>query len=250
MTLSFDLQKEITQRLSEVFHSMIDIRNLKIELTASYPKNYKTIFQKMIDNDKIGIENYYGRYLVGQQKVVLVLPLISEPCSRISHSFDHFIRIIAFFEISQWVTHTMKWNEKVLSDKKFRKTGKIYRNFMALLYTFELVKYDELLIEEFSEVVRSLSKEYTLCLAFIRDDKYRLPGVELTEIIEFNRKVIELEWKTVTKKDILEFGGFNHYIHNSIERNPFAIDFFRDSMTDTQKKQWSHLSEEYGFISK
>jgi hypothetical protein len=144
----------------------------------------------------------------------------------------------------------MKWNEKVLSDKKFRKTGKTYRNFMALLYTFELVKYDELLIDEFIEVVGSLSQEYKLCLKFIRNVEYGLPGVELAEIIEFNRKVIELEWEAVTKKDILEFGGFNQYIHNSIERNPFAIDFFRDSMTETQNKQWSHLSEEYGFISK
>ena len=248
MKLSTDLEEEITLRVSEVFHDLIDIRNMKIELSSTYSKNQKPIFYKMLDNNKIGIEGYFGRYDVRGRKIILFLPVISEPCSRISHSFDRFLRIIKFFEIGQWVSHNMKWNEKALSDKKFRKTGKMYRIFISLMYAFELLKYDDLLIDEFYEVVESLSDDYTLCLKFIRNEGYKLPGVELPTIIEFNREIIEFEREKITKGDIMDFDGFNQYIDNCIKKNPVAIEFFMEVMTETQKKHWSHLNEDHGFF--
>jgi len=127
----------------------------------------------------------------------------------------------------------MKWNGKSCSDETFRKTGKIYRNFIALMYTYQFIKYDEFLIDEFNDVVLSLSYDYTLCLKFIKNDDYCLPGIDLSTINKLNRNVVELQQENISKDEIMDFDGLSRYVDNCMRKNPIEIEFFTGVMTKT-----------------
>ena len=242
MKITFDLVDEIKSGLSKAFGNLIDIEQLEIEFSSVYPKEYQTITHNWThDNIKIGIERYYEEYDVTRRKVILYLPVISEPCSMISHRYDRFTRVILFFGVGQWISHNIKCNGRPSTNDNFMKVGPIYRNFMALMYTYSFIKHEQSFVEEFRDVIDSLSDEYTLCLKFIKNSEYNLPGVELSGIIALNQEVIEVQQECITHDAIMDFHSIDQYVDECINSNPEAIKFFKDVMTQKQKKKWDYL---------
>ena len=242
MNISFDLYDEIKSSLSEKFGDLIDIEKLEIELSTAYPKDYKTLTYKWTHEDiNIGIDGWYGEYDAKRMKIILYLPVISEPCSRIAHRYDRFLRVILFYFIGEWVCHNITLSDGSLNDDLFAKTGTTYRNFIALMYAFEFLKHEPSLVGEFNDVVGSLPDENLLCLKFIANEEKELPGIELSEIISLNQNSVAFQGKNISKNDLLETVWLNKYVSSCMENNASSILFFEEVLTPAQQKAWAHL---------
>ena len=250
MKLTFDLQNEVKARINTVFGSDVDTKNLWIELSTQYPKDYLSIYKRWkFTNEKIMIDGFYGKYDVEKSKVTLYLNVISEPCSLIGIQFKYFIRMVTYFLIGQYICHHLHIGNRTFTNQAFVNTGSIFRNFTAMMIGCELMHSDDGLIDHCKQVTDSLSEDMALWLTFIpkSDEKHgSLPGIPIQRILLYAKSVMYFNKVNITQDDILEH--FNDYVDQMINTNPMNINHFYPVMTERQKKSYDFLGVKYGFF--
>lgn len=251
MKISFDLQTEAVSRIQKVFGNRVDTKNLRIELSTDYPKDYQTIYNNWkFKDEKIPIEGFYAEYQGTHRKVILYLPVISEPCSIIGLPFSCFIRIVFYFELAQSICHNIKLGSRTFTNDGFSRTGNSFRNFFAMMVAFELMKEDANLVKHLKSVTESLSEDYKLWLTFIEtdDEDFHLPGLPIDRVLHYTKGIIGFKKENITQNDIMEH--FYSYVWRNIRKNPTTINHFWPVMTERQKKKYPHFGMKFGFFDK
>ena len=250
MKLTFDLQYEVIAKINSVFGSDVDTENIWLDLSIEYPENYLSIYNRWkFTNEKIMIDGFYGKYDVEKGKVIIFLNVVSEPCSLVGFQFKYFIRMVTYFLIGQYTCHHLHVGNRTFTNQSFVNTGSIFRNFIAMMIGYELMRSDDGLIDHCKQVTESLCDDMALWLTFIpkTDEKHgSLPGIPIQRILLYAKSVMQMNKVNITQDDIIEH--FNDYIDQMINSNPKSINHFYPVMTASQKKNYAFLGVEYGFF--
>jgi hypothetical protein len=208
MRMTFDLRKEVEQRINTVFGQKVDTKKLWIELSTDYSEEFIDLYTRWsIKGEMVKIDGFYGKYDIDKGKVILYLPVIAEPCVSKIFPFDYFIRVVLYYEVSQWVCRTMETRAGMFPKEQFSKTGNDFRNFVAMMFAYELVKFDNDLIDCLKMIVESLTDDYGLWLTFIEknDATCYLPGLSIYEITRLISNVQYYQMEDVSRDYILTF---------------------------------------------
>ena len=249
MRMTFDIRKEVESVVEGLFLNKMNITNkLWIEYSNDYPNDYQTIYNNWLHHGvNVPIEGYYGQYDPEKRKVILFLPAISEPCSSTGLKFEHFFKIVLYFEVSQYILHAIFLERDSSHYGLYIKTGSFFRNFIGMMLTYKLVQYDPNLNILFCNIIGSLNNEYQFCQTFIktRNKEFELPGIHLYHIMRLMKKVREYNLENITRDDVMEY--YNNYVWRNIKKNVFTLNHFYEVMTQRQKKKHEHFGYKFGF---